>query len=73
MQAPEWTKYLCIFDGSLNPVPLCDLDQVLLKKVMAENRGPTLLDLKERSPEHTSATVTGCKSYDERLVPATVR
>ena len=37
MQAPEWASFLSIVDGSLNPVPLCDLDQVLLKEVMAEN------------------------------------
>ena len=42
MQAPEWASFLSIVDGSLNPVPLCDLDQVLLKEVMAENRGLTL-------------------------------
>ena len=42
MQAPEWAGFLSIVDGSLNHVPLCDLDQVLLKKVMAENRGLTL-------------------------------
>ena len=35
MQAPEWASFLPIVDGSLNPVPLCDLDQVLLKEVMA--------------------------------------
>ena len=46
MQAPEWASFLCIVDGSLNPVPLCDLDQVLLKEVMAENHGLTLSDLK---------------------------
>ena len=46
MQAPEWATLLSIVDGSLNSVPLCDLDQVLLKEVMAENRGPTLSDLK---------------------------
>ena len=39
MQAPEWASFLSIVDGFLNPVPLCDLDQVLLKEVMAENRG----------------------------------
>ena len=33
MQAPEWTSFLPIVDGSLSPVPLCDLDQVLLKEV----------------------------------------
>ena len=32
MQAPEWASFLSIIDGSLNPVPLCDLDQVLLKE-----------------------------------------
>ena len=31
MQAPEWASFLSIVDGSLNPVPLFDLDQVLLK------------------------------------------
>ena len=46
MQAPEWASFLSIVDGSLNPVPLCDLDQVLLTEVMAENRGLTLSDLK---------------------------
>ena len=73
MQAPEWTSFLSIVDGSLNPVPLCDLDQVLLKEVMAENRGLTLSDLKKRSPEHTAVTLTGCESYDDELVPAPVR
>ena len=57
MQAPEWASYLSIVDGSLNPVPLCDLDQVLLKEVMAENGGLTIPDLKKRSPEHLFATL----------------
>ena len=39
MQAPEWASFLAIVDGSLNPLPLCDLNQVLLKEVMAESRG----------------------------------
>ena len=73
MQAPEWASFLCIVDGSLNPVPLCDLDQVLLKEVMAENRGPTLSDLKDRSPEHLSATLTGCESPDGYPEPAAVK
>ena len=47
MQAPEWASFLSIVDGSLNPEPLCDLDQVLLKVVTAENRGLTLSDLKK--------------------------
>ena len=35
MQAPEWASFLSTVDGSLNPVPPCDLDQVLLKEVVA--------------------------------------
>ena len=73
MQAPEWASFLSIIDGSLNPVPLCDLDQVLLKEVMAENRGLTLSDIENRSPEHLSATLTGCESPDGYLEPAAVK
>ena len=47
IQAPEWASFLSIVNGSLNPVPLCDLDQVLLKVVMAKNRRLTLSDLKK--------------------------
>ena len=50
MQAPEWANFLSIGDISLNPVPLCDLDQVLLKEVMAENRGLTLSSKKKSLP-----------------------
>ena len=53
MQAPEWATFLSIVDGSLNPVPLCDLDQVLLKEVMAENLGLTFLISKNDLP-HTN-------------------
>ena len=73
MQAPEWDSLLSIVDGSLNPVPVCALDQVLLKEVMAENRGLTISDLKKRSPEHLSATLTGCESSDGYLEPAAVK
>ena len=73
MQAPEWASFLSIVDGSLNPVLTCDLDQVLLKEVMAKNHGLTLSDLKKRSLEHLSATVTGCESPDGDLEPAAVR
>ena len=73
MQAPEWASFLSIVDGSLNPVPLCDLDHVLLKEVMAENRGLTLSDLKNRSPEHLSATLTAFESPDGYLEPAAVK
>ena len=72
MQAPEWASFLSIVDGSLNPVPLFDLHQVLLK-VMAQSRGPILSDLKNRSPEHLSATLTGCESPDSYLEPAAVK
>ena len=73
MQAPDWASFLIIVDGSLNPVPLCDLDQVLLNEVMAENRGLTLSDLKNHSPEHLSATLTGCASPDGYLEPGAVK
>ena len=73
IQAPKWASFLSIVDGSLNPVPLSDLDQVLLKEVMAENRGLTLSDLKKRCPEHLSATLTGCDSPDGYLEPAAVK
>ena len=36
MQATEWASFLSLVNGSLNPVPRCDLDQVLLKEVMAK-------------------------------------
>ena len=73
LQAPEWASFFSIVDGSLNTVPLCDLDQVLLKGVMAENRGLTLSDVKNRFPEHLSATLTGCESPDGYLEPAAVK
>ena len=73
MQAPDWASFVSIVDGSLNPVPLCDLDQVLVKEVMAENCRLTLFDLQKRSPEHLSATVTGRVSPDGDLVPAAVK
>ena len=65
MEVPEWTSFLSIVDASLNPVPL--------QEAMAKNRGLDLLDLKKRSPEHTSAELTGCESYDNELVPAIAR
>ena len=73
MQAPQLASFLSIVDRSLNPVPLCDLDQVLLKEVVAETRGLTLSDLKNRSREHLSATLTGCESPDGYLEPAAVK
>ena len=73
MQAPQRASFLSIVDASLNPVPLCDVDQVLQKEVLAENRALTLSDLKERSPEHLSATRTWCESPDGYLEPAAVK
>ena len=73
IQAPEWASFLSIVDGSINPVPLCDLDQVLLKEVMAENRDLTLSNLKDWSPERLSATLTGYESPDGYLEPAAVK
>ena len=45
--APEWGSFLSIVDGSLNTVPASDLNHVVLKALMAENRALTLLDLKK--------------------------
>ena len=46
---------------------------MLLKEVMAKNLGLTLSDLKNRSPEHLSATLTGCESPDGYFEPAPVK
>ena len=46
---------------------------MLLKEVMAENRGLTLSDFKKRSPDHLSATLTGCESPKGYLEPAAVK
>ena len=68
MPAPEWGSFLSIVDGSLSPVPVSDLDQVVLKELMAENRGLTLLDLKKRS-EYSSVTTTSGECSDEQETP----
>ena len=69
MPAPEWGSFLSIAYGSLNPVPVSDLDQVLLKELMAENRGLSLLDLKKRS-EYSSITTMSGECSDEQETPA---
>ena len=69
MLAPEWGSFLSIVDGSLNPRPVSDLDQVVLKELMAENRGLTLLDPKKRS-EYSSVTTTIGECFDEQETPA---
>ena len=65
MPAPEWHNFLSIVDGSLNPVPVSDLDQVVLKEWMAENRSLTLLDLKKRSEYSLVTTTSGECSYEQ--------
>ena len=69
MPAPEWGSLLSIVDGPLNPVPVSDLHQVVLKELMAENRGLTNLDLKKRS-EYSSITTTSGECSDEQETPA---
>ena len=69
MPAPEWGSFRSIVDGSLNPVPVSDLDQVVLKEFMAGNRALTLPDLKKRS-EYSSVTTTSGESSDEQETPA---
>ena len=69
MPAPEWGSFLSIVEAALNPVPVSELDQVVLKELMAENRGLTLLDLKKRS-EFSSVTTTSGECSDEQETPA---
>ena len=69
MPAPEWGIFLSIVDGSLNPVPVSDLDQVVLKESMAENRGLTCLDLKKRF-EYSPVTTTSGECSHEQETPA---
>ena len=69
MSAPERGSFLSIVDGSLNGVPVSDLDHVVLKELMAENRGLTLLSLKKGS-EYSSVTSMSGESTDEQEAPA---
>ena len=69
MRAPEGGTFLSIVDSSLNPVPVSDLNQVVLKEVMAETQGPTLLDLKKRS-EYSPGTTTSGECFDQQETPA---
>ena len=65
----EWGSFLSIVDGSLNPILVSDLDQVVVKELMAENRGLTLPDLKKGS-EYSSVTTTSGEWSDEQELPA---
>ena len=69
MPAPEWGSSLSIVDGSLNPVPVSDLDQVVLKELMAENRGLLRPDL-EKTSEYSSVTTMSGECFDEQETPA---
>ena len=69
MPALESGSFLFIVDGSLNAVPVSDLDQVVLTELMVENRGLTLLDLQRRS-EYSSVTTTSNECSDEQETPA---
>ena len=69
MPAPEWGNFLSIIDGYLNPVPVSDLDQVVLKELMAEISGLTLLELKNKS-EYSSVTTTSGECSQEQETPA---
>ena len=72
MPAPEWGSFLSIVDCSLNPVPTCDLDQVVLKELMAENRALTPLDLKKRSEYCLVTTMSGeCSDEQETRAVST--
>ena len=66
MPPPEWGSFLSIVDGSPNPVPASDLDQVVLKKLMAANRGLTLLDLKKRSECSSVTSLSGECSNEQQ-------
>ena len=66
--APELGSFLSIIDCSLNPVPVSDLNEVVLKELMAENRDLTLLELKKRS-EYSSVTTTSGACSDEQETP----
>ena len=69
MPASERGSFLSIVDGSVNPLPVSHLDQVVLKELMAEDRGLTLLDLQNRS-EYSSITTTSGECSDEQETQA---
>ena len=69
MPASECGGFLSIVDGSLSAVPVSHLVQVVLKELIAEKRGLTLLDLKKRSG-YFSVTTTSGDCSDEQKTPA---
>ena len=69
MHAAEWSNFLSIVDRSLNPVPVNEVDQEVLKELMAKNVGLTLLDISKRSG-YSSVTTTSGQCYNEQETPA---
>ena len=69
MPAPELGSFLSIVDGAPNPVPVSELDQVVLKELMAENKGLNRESLKKRS-KYSSVTTTSGECPDEPEKPA---
>ena len=72
MPAPDWRSFLSLVDGSATPVPVSDLDLVVLKESMAKNRALTLLDLKKISEYSSVTTASGeCSNDQETPVVST--
>ena len=65
MPAPQCCAFLSIVDSSLNPFPVSDPDQGLLKKFMANHCGLSLYELMEGTYEYPSFTTTSDESYDD--------
>ena len=61
MCAPEWGTFLSV-------VPVSETDQVVLKKLMAENQDLTFLNLKKIS-EYSSVSTTSGERSDEQQTP----
>ena len=68
MPVPEQGSIWSMIDAPPNPVLVSDLDLVVLKELMAEKRGFTLLDLRKRS-KYSSDTTTSGEFSDEPKSP----
>ena len=65
MPSPERGSLSSIVDCSFNPVLVSDLDQEVLKELMAKMCGLTVHDLKRRTSQHASVTTTRADSCNE--------
>ena len=63
MQAREWASFLSIVDGSLNPVPLCHMDQVLLKEDQLSEIASTIPPV-----DHSCVELKHCASLTQLLL-----